>query len=132
MPPADMAWGTKKCLLKFDAWRGSMLIGKYKLAQASSCAKGLAEQYTEDEIDKVYKLMNDDPYWQTKGGADICDVANNIHKEIKKLKAPKKPDERSMSARPLKLVGKPVNQPRSSYDDPDYEDDSFYPARGAK
>jgi hypothetical protein len=86
MPPADMAWGTHKCLLKFDAWRGCLLIANYKLQQASKCAKGLADQYREEDVDKVYKLMNDDPYWIGRGGADICDVANNIHKEIKKVK----------------------------------------------
>jgi len=86
-PPADMPWGTKKCLLKFDAWRGHTLIGHYKLMQASSCAKGLAEQYTEQEVEQVYKLMNETPYWIERGGADVCDVSNNIHKEIKKARS---------------------------------------------
>src|SRR6266568_3752774 len=46
-PPSDMAWGTRKCLLWFDYWRGGILIGKFKLMQASTCAKGLAAQFDE-------------------------------------------------------------------------------------
>ena len=86
MPPAEMQWGTKKCLLMFDAWRGHVLIGTYKLSQASTCAKGLAEQYAEEEVKQVHKLMNESPYWQERGCADVCDVANNIHKEIRKVR----------------------------------------------
>ena len=32
----------------------------------------------------MYKQMNESPYWQERGGADICDVANQIHKELRK------------------------------------------------
>src|ERR1700724_2749026 len=88
MPPDDMAWGTKKCLQIFDAWRGHILIGHYKLTQASTCAKGLAEQYTEEEVRRVYLAMSEDEYWKERG-IDICNVANNIHKEIKKTKTAK-------------------------------------------
>lgn len=90
MPGADMEWGTKKCMLMFDAWRGHILIGYYKLSQASTCAKGLAEQYTEEDVRRVYQSMSEDAFWQEKG-LDICNVSNNIHKEIKKTKRQKQP-----------------------------------------
>jgi hypothetical protein len=97
MPPPDMQWGTNKCLLMFDALRGHTLIAKHQLMNASSCAKGLAEQFTEDEVLRVYQSMCEDAYWQERGGPDICNVASNIHRELKKAKprevvqAPKKP-----------------------------------------
>ena len=75
----------------FDAWRGHILIGYYKLSQASTCAKGLAEQYTEEEVRRVYQAMSEDEYWQEKG-LDICNVSNNIHKEVKKAKRQTKAD----------------------------------------
>jgi DNA-binding MarR family transcriptional regulator len=85
-PPTDMAWGTKKCLLLFDYWRGAQLIGLGNLKKASSDAKGLASQYTEEQVAQVYKTMNDQDYWKARGGADLCNVANNISKEINKIK----------------------------------------------
>jgi hypothetical protein len=91
MPPAEMAWGTRKCMQKFDARRGTLLIGTYAISQASTCAKGLAENYTEGDVDAVTEKMNNDPYWIARGGADICDVARNIHKEIKKIKGQNRP-----------------------------------------
>lgn len=86
MPASDMAWSAHKCMLLFDAWRGSRLIGRYKIKEAETCAKGLAEQYTEEQVRAVYKAMNESAYWQERGGADICNVSNNISKEIKKIK----------------------------------------------
>lgn len=91
MPPAEMAWGTRKCMQKFDARRGTLLIGTYTISQASTCAKGLAENYSEEDVDAVTEKMNNDPYWIARGGADICDVARNIHKEIKKIKGQNQP-----------------------------------------
>lgn len=86
MPAASMPWSTQKCMLLFDAWRGATLIGRYKIKEAEDCAKGLAEQYTEEQVRAVYKSMNELDYWQARGGADICNVANNISKEIKKIR----------------------------------------------
>jgi DNA-binding IscR family transcriptional regulator len=86
MPPDDMPWGTNKCRQMFDAWRGKTLIPKHKLMEASTCAKELAIQYTEEEVRRVYNLMNEDPYWIGRGGPDICNVASNIHREIKKVR----------------------------------------------
>jgi hypothetical protein len=108
-PSDDMPWGTKKCLLIFDAWRGHTLIGHYKLTQASTCAKGLAEQYTEDEVRRVYQSMSEDAYWQEKG-LDICNVANNIHKEIKKAKRQKQPLPSQATERPAFLVSEETRQ----------------------
>ncbi len=84
-PLAEMAWGTRKCLLMFDEWRGAPLIGKYKLGQASECAKGLAANYSEEQVRQARDAMEIDPYYIGRGGADVCDVANNISKYLKKL-----------------------------------------------
>lgn len=89
MPPADMEWGTTKCKMMFDAWRGHTLIAQYKIMEASKCAKGLAEQFTEEEVRRVYQAMSEDAYWKERGGPDICNVANNIDKELKKMKSGK-------------------------------------------
>ena len=35
--------------------------------------------------------MADDPYYIERGGPDICDVANNIHKYLNKKKPKKEP-----------------------------------------
>jgi hypothetical protein len=98
MPPTDMAWGTHKCMMLFDYWRGAVLIGHYKITQASTCAKGLAAQYTEQEVTQVYKAMNEQAYWKERGGADVCNVASNISKEMRKIKPastpPPKPEAR--------------------------------------
>src|SRR6266568_4735860 len=85
-PASDMPWGTRKCLLWFDYWRGGILIGKFKLMQASTCAKGLAEQFIETRT-----MMEADPYYIAQGGCDVCDVANNIHKYLKRKQQTKKP-----------------------------------------
>ena len=90
-PHADMAWGTRKCLQWFDYWRGGVLIAKYKLQQAASCAKGLAEQFDEATVIRIRGDMADDPYYIERGGPDICDVANNIHKYLNKKKPKKEP-----------------------------------------
>lgn len=84
-PPPDMAWGTKKCLLLFDFWRGAQLIGKGTLAKASQEAKGLASQYGEEQVRAVYKMMDEAPYWKARGGVDIFNVTANIAKEIRKI-----------------------------------------------
>src|SRR5260221_1255481 len=86
-PHAGMQWGTRKCMQWFDYWRSGLLIGKYKLTQASTCAKGLAEQFSEEQVKQARSDMSEDPYWIARGGCDICDVANNIHRYLnKKLK----------------------------------------------
>ncbi len=90
-PPSDMAWGTRKCLLWFDYWRGGILIGTYKNSQASTCAKGLAAQFDEQTVIGVRELMEADPYYIGKGGCDVCDVANNIHKYLKRKQQTKNP-----------------------------------------
>ena len=89
-PPDDMAWSTRKCLAWFTYWRGKPLIGTYKNSQASTCAKGLAENYTEAEVIGARNDMELDAYYVTRGGADICDVANNIHKYLKRRAASSK------------------------------------------
>jgi len=89
-PPDDMAWSTRKCLAWFTYWRGKPLIGTYKNSQASMCAKGLAENYTEAEVIGARNDMELDAYYVTRGGADICDVANNIHKYLKRRAASSK------------------------------------------
>lgn len=86
MPSPDMVWSTRKCMMLFDAWRGARLIG-YAVREASTCAKGLVEQYTEEQVVQVYKAMNAADYWKERGGADICNVAHNISREIKKIKS---------------------------------------------
>jgi len=90
-PASDMAWGTRKCLLWFDYWRGGILIGKFKLMQASTCAKGLAEQFSEEQVIQARTDMEADPYYIGKGGCDVCDVANNIHKYLKRKQQTKNP-----------------------------------------
>src|SRR6266568_2147620 len=90
-PASDMPWGTRKCLLWFDYWRGGILIGKFKLMQASTCAKGLAEQFSEQQVIETRTMMEADPYYIAQGGCDVCDVANNIHKYLKRKQQTKKP-----------------------------------------
>ena len=90
-PPSEMPWGTRKCLLWFDYWRGGILIGKFKLMQASTCAKGLAEQFSEQQVIETRTMMEADPYYIGKGGCDVCDVANNIHKYLRRRKTGTKP-----------------------------------------
>jgi len=113
-----MSWGTRKCLQWFDYWRGGVLIAKYKIQQAASCAKGLAEQFDEATVIRIRGDMADDPYYIERGGPDICDVANNIHKYLNKKK-PKK---------------EPSNEHRvSSFGTPGYNfADEFYPSEAEK
>ena len=85
MPDASMPWGTRKCMLLFDYWRGAPFISKGKIIQASQCAKGLATYYTEEQVIQAYKVMKDDPYYAERGDPDICDVANNIAKYLKRI-----------------------------------------------
>lgn len=99
MPPADMAWGTRKCLLLFDAWRGATLIAKYKLMEASQLAKGLADRYSEEQVVDAYTAMEADEYYIERGGADIGDVANNIARVLKKIQN-KKNGVRTTSSTP--------------------------------
>lgn len=80
-----MAWGTRKCLLLFDYWRGAHLIGKWKLQKASECALGLAKQYSQDYVTAAKEVMDADSYWSDQGGVDICSMANNIHKYRRKI-----------------------------------------------
>ena len=122
-PASDMAWGTRKCLLWFDYWRGGILIGKFKLMQASTCAKGLAEQFSEQQVIQARTDMEADPYYVAKGGCDVCDVANNIHKYLKRKQSGQKPG----SAAPVIQAAKRF----SSYDDPNFRSDQdFYPVEG--
>jgi len=93
-----MTWGTRKCLQWFDYWRGGVLIAKYKLQQAASCAKGLAEQFDEATVIRIRGDMADDPYYIERGGPDICDVANNIHKYLNKKKPKKEPSNEHKAA----------------------------------
>ncbi len=97
-PASEMAWGTRKCLLWFDYWRGGILIGKFKLMQASTCAKGLAEQFSEQQVIETRTMMEADPYYINKGGCDVCDVANNIHKYLKRRQQTKKPAQSTNAA----------------------------------
>ncbi len=83
-PPSEMPWGTRKCLLWFDYWRGGTLIGTYKNSQASTCAKGLSQQFSEEVVIQTRNTMADDPYWIARGGPDVCEVANNIHRYVRK------------------------------------------------
>jgi len=131
MPPADMQWGTRKCMMKFDAWRGAPILVQYKLQQASHCAKGLAEHYTEEEVESAYVEMNNDPYYAERGGADICDVANNIAKVLKKIARKKNTSSRSQIA-----AAKVATKVFSSFDDPNFTDEDFknefYPSEEEK
>ena len=118
-----MPWGTRKCLLWFDYWRGGILIGKFKLMQASTCAKGLAEQFSEETVIEARTDMEADPYYIAKGGCDVCDVANNIHKYLKRKQSGQKPG----NAAPVIQAAKRF----SSYDDPNFRSDQdFYPVEG--
>jgi len=83
-PPVEMKWGTRKCLLLFDFWRGAPLLTDFKLMQASKCAKPLASYYTEDEVRLGKKRMDADDYYKKRGSVDIMDVANNIQRYVKK------------------------------------------------
>ncbi len=83
-PPSEMEWSTRKCMMLFDFWRGAPLIGTYKNSQASTCAKGLAANYTEQQVVDARTDMEADIYWMSHGGVDICEVANNIHKYVRK------------------------------------------------
>jgi len=101
MPTADMAWGTRKCQAWFDYWRGGIPISTYKLMQASTCAKGLAEQFDEATVVRIRGVMEADPYYVALGGCDICDVANNIRKYLKREQAhrPVTPDTANATGR---------------------------------
>ena len=90
-PVAEMTWGTRKCLQWFDYWRGGILIAKYKLQQAASCAKGLAEQFDEATFIEIRNKMAGDQYYIDRGGVDVCDVANNCHKYLNKIRTKQKP-----------------------------------------
>ena len=79
-----MKWGTRKCLLLFDFWRGAPLLTDFKLMQASKCAKPLATYYAEDEVRLGKKRMDADDYYKKRGSVDIQDVANNIQRYVKK------------------------------------------------
>lgn len=85
MPPTDMPWCTRKCLLKYDAKRGAPLIVKYQMQQASAIAKGLTENYSEHDVDRVTIAMDADPFYAGRGGVDIFDVGRNIAKYLKML-----------------------------------------------
>jgi hypothetical protein len=84
MPSEDAPWGTRTCMAMFDAWRGVVLIGRWKNSQASECAKGLATNYTREQVVQARTDMEADQYYIDRGGCDICDVANNIHKYLKR------------------------------------------------
>jgi hypothetical protein len=86
MPPAEMKWGTNKCKLMFDAWRGAPLMAQYKLNQSSGIAKNLSTYYSEDEVKAAKARMDEDDYYVQRGGADIFDVGNNISKYLNIIK----------------------------------------------
>lgn len=85
LPPVEMEWCTRKCLLKFDFKRGAPLIVKYQMQQASAIAKGMAENYSEFDVDRVTVAMDGDPFYAGRGGVDIFDVGRNIAKYLKML-----------------------------------------------
>jgi hypothetical protein len=121
MPDTNMTWGTHKCMQLFDAWRGCLLIGKHEIMQASSYAKGLAEQYSEYQIRAVRDAMNKDPYWMKQGGVDIGNVARNIHKYIKmvpKVEVPSLPEQMT-SSEAIRLANKAVGMAKAEGHDID-------------
>ncbi len=107
-PPVDMEWSTRKCLQWFDFWRGAPLIGKFKLMQASTCAKGLAENYSEAQVLSARTDMEADVYWMARGGCDVCDVANNIHKYVRKRQLTIA--EKAKDAAPVKITREMLHQ----------------------
>lgn len=90
-PSESEAWGTTTCLRLFDFWRGAPLCDVGQLKYASSCAKRLAETYNRKQVVIVRTAMNNQKFWEEQGGADVCDVARHMQKELNKLKMPTAP-----------------------------------------
>src|SRR5258708_877604 len=90
MPPED-EWTTTTCLRLFDYWRGAPQLDLGQIKYAASCAKNLAASYNREQVTRVRTVMNEDPYWIERGGADICDVARHMSKEWNKLQKMRKP-----------------------------------------
>lgn len=93
MPPPDAVWKTTTCLLMFTHWRGKPLITRRQNADASSCAKKLAELYTREQVERVRTYMvEDDPWWsQHPEKVDVCTVAEHIHTKLAEMARSKKP-----------------------------------------
>lgn len=92
IPPMDAEWNTTTCLRLFDAWRGAPLLAKHQLMDASHCAKGLAENYTRQQVELARRWMIErDPYWSPKPSAvDVCTVARHIHQVLADIEAARK------------------------------------------
>lgn len=88
MPGDDAEWNTRTCLQMFDYWRGAPLLDVGSIKYASSCAKNMAQAYNREQVTLVRTAMNNDKYWIERGGADICDVARHMQKELNKIKMP--------------------------------------------
>ena len=87
MPELDATWCTRTCLQMFDAWRGAPLLDLGQIKYANSCAKRLAENYSREQVCQVREAMNKQDFWMDQGGADVCDVARHMQKELNKLRA---------------------------------------------
>lgn len=77
MPGPDAPWGTRTCARIFDARRGALLIGDYKLNKANSDAKGLASQYSREYVESAIEVISNDPYYKNRF-VDIDIVARRI------------------------------------------------------
>jgi hypothetical protein len=88
MPPDTDEWGTRTCLALFDYYRGAPLLDMSQIKHANHCAKEMSQYYTRVQVVLVRTAMNNQKYWKERGGADVCDVAHHIAKELNKLKMP--------------------------------------------
>ena len=128
LPLPDAKWNTNTCKALFDAWRGVVLIAPHQLRNASVAAKGLAEHYTREQVEKTYERMSADPYWIEKGGCDIENVANNIARELKKLERAHLQVVRNQASPTT-----PSSKRISSFDDENYTmDNEFYPSEAER
>lgn len=95
MPPEDAPWGTRTCLQLFDYWRGAPLLDIGQIKYASGCASRMAANYSREKVTLARTTMNADSYWIERGGADVCDVARNIQKQLNRLNGAGKPSMNS-------------------------------------
>lgn len=89
MPAEDAPWGTRACLAMFDFWRGAPLLDLGQIKYANGCASRMASSYTRVQVAQVRTRMNGSAWWIERGGADVCDVARNMQKELNKLETMK-------------------------------------------
>jgi hypothetical protein len=85
MPPKEAPWNEETCQQVFDAKRGRPLP-KAKLQRGRDAAATIVERATREETAAIHTSMNLDTYWIERGGADIKNVADNIDRELNKLK----------------------------------------------